>query len=178
MIRAPMARPLEDPLDVGQCAAQRAELRREFAVGNFERLRDSVSRPEGRATVSLRFHVAGSYPAAEGTVSGTVWLVCQRCLADYEARLESPLRIAFVDNDADAATVPEDYEAVMVDAGRLALADLVEDELLLALPLVPMHATPADCGAKPEAGAEEALPTVEKGPSHRPFAALQDLLKR
>jgi len=178
MIRAPMARPLEDTLDVGQCASQRTALVRGFAVGSFERLRDSVSRPEGQATVSLRFHVAGSFPAAEGSVSGSVWLVCQRCLAEFETRLESPLRIAFVDNDADAATVPEDYEAVMVDAGRLTLADFVEDELLLALPLVPMHATLAACGAKREVEAVEAAPTAEQGPVQRPFAALQDLLKR
>ncbi len=178
MIRAPMARPLEDPLDVGQCASQRVDLVREFAVGKFERLRDSVSRPEGQAAVSLHFHVAGGYPAAEGSVSGSVWLVCQRCLAEFEARLASPVRIAFVDDEAGAATVPEDYEAVMVDAGRLMLADLVEDEMLLALPLVPMHATPAECGAKREVEAVVAAPTVEKGPVQRPFAALQDLLKR
>jgi uncharacterized protein len=173
-----MASPPEDPLDVGQCAAQRVELERGFEVLNFERLRDSVSRPEGRAAVSLRFGFAGAFPAAEGSVSAAVWLVCQRCLAEYEARLASPVRIAFVDNDDAAATVPEDYEAVTVDAGRLALADFVEDELLLALPLVPMHATPAECGVKREAAAEEAVPTVEKGPVQRPFAALQDLLKR
>ena len=178
MIRAPMASPPEDPLDVGQCASQRVELEREFEVREFERLRDSVSRPEGRAAVSLRFKFAGSLAAAEGSVSGGVWLVCQRCLGDFAARLESPVRIAFVDSDEDAATVPEDYEAVTVDAGRLALADFVEDELLLALPLVPMHATLAECGVKREAAAEESAPTVEKGPVHRPFAALQDLLKR
>jgi uncharacterized protein len=173
-----MARPLEDTLDVGQSASQRAQLVRGFAIGNFARLRDSVSRPDGSATVSLRFHVVGSFPAAEGSVSGSVWLVCQRCLDDYEAQLESSVRVAFVDNDVDAATVPEDYEAVTVDAGRLALADFVEDELLLALPLVPMHATPAECGVKREAPAAKVEPSVEKSSVHRPFAALQDLLKR
>jgi len=178
MIRAPMARPLEDTLDVGQLAAQRAAFERDFSVANFERLRDSLARPEGRASVSLHFHVAGDFAAAEGNVTAAAWLVCQRCLGEYEARFESPVRIAFVDDEADAATVPEGYEAVTVAAGRLRLAELVEDELLLALPLVPMHATPAECDVKREAVAEVAAPSVEKAPVHRPFASLHELLKR
>jgi uncharacterized protein len=178
MIRAPMARPLEDPLDVGPLAAQRAELVREFPVRDFGRLRDGLARADGHATVTLRFHVAGELPAAEGTLTAGVWLVCQRCLAAYEARLESAMRLAFVDDDADADAVPEGYEAVTVAAGRVRLAELVEDELLLSLPLVPVHAQPAECSVQAEVPAGEARPTAQPVPAQRPFAGLQDLLKR
>ena len=157
MIRAPMARPLEDPLDVGQLAAQQAELDRSYPVAGFERLQGSLARPDGRVTAEFRFHDTGTYPALEGAVRATVWLVCQR------------------------------YDAVTAPHGRVQIEELVEDELLLALPLVPMHATPADCALQTavqvdrdaEADkAEVAAPPEAKSPVQRPFGDLRNLLKR
>jgi len=182
MIRGPMARPLEDPLDVGQLAAQRIRLEREFPLGGFARLRDSLARPEGRAAVQFRFHAAGAYPALEGAVRARAWLVCQRCLKQFEAALESPVRVAFVGRDAEAGRVPDEYDAVTAPGGRIQLTEFVEEELLLALPLVPMHATPAECAlqlaAEAEAEADGDAPATPARPVTRPFADLRQLLKR
>ena len=182
MIRGPMARPLEDPLDVGQLAAQRTQLEREFPIAGFARLRDSLARPDGRAAVQFRFHTAGAYPALEGAVRARAWLVCQRCLTEFEATLESPVRVAFVGRDAEAGRVPDEYDAVTAPGGRIDLTEFVEDELLLALPLVPMHATPAECAlqlaAEAEAEADSELPAASAQPTQRPFAELRSLLKR
>jgi len=187
MIRAPMARPLEDPLDVGQLAAQQAALDRTYEVAGFERLRGSLARPEGRATASFRFHDSGTYPALEGEVRATVWLVCQRCLTEFEATIDSPVRVALVATDAAAARVPDEYDAVTAPFGRIQLEELVEDELLLALPLVPMHATLAECALQTAGQVEreaetsrvEATAAAEaKSPVQRPFGDLRNLLKR
>ena len=183
MIRAPMARPLEDTLDVGHLAAQRAELERDFPVGSFARLRGSLARPDGVATARFQFHEVAAYPALAGEVRATAWLVCQRCLQEFETVLASPVRVAFVWRDADASKVPDEYDAVTAPAGRIQLGELVEDELLLALPLVPMHATPMECALQLAAVVEgEAAPgtaVVEaKSPVHKPFADLRGLLKR
>jgi uncharacterized protein len=43
-------------------------------------------------------------------------------------------------------SVPEGYEALVVEQGRLRPIDVVEDELIMALPLVPRHARSDDCG--------------------------------
>ncbi len=186
MIRAPMARPVEDPLDVGLLAVEQATLNRVYEVTGFERLRDSLARPGGRATVQLRFHHTGHCPAVEGELTATVWLVCQRCLAQFETVIESSVRVAFVASDAEATQVPDEFDAVTAPHGRILLDELVEDELLLALPLVPMHATPADCALRMAAQVEddaeaekvEVAVSEAKGPVHRPFGDLRDLLKR
>jgi len=180
MIRGPMARPLQDPLDVGQLAAQRIRLERDFPLGGFVRLRDSLARPDGQAAVEFRFHAAGAYPALEGAVRVRAWLVCQRCLKEFQAALESPVRVAFVARDAEAGRVPDAYDAVIAPGGRLALEEFVEEELLLALPLVPMHASPAECAlelATATADGEADAPPAAR-PTQRPFAELRDLLKR
>ncbi len=179
MIRGPMARPLQAPLDVGHLAAQRTRLERAYPLDGFARLRDSLARPDGQVAVDFRFHQSGAYPALEGAVKARAWLVCQRCLQAFEAALESPVRVAFVGRDAEAGRVPDAYDAVTAPGGQLGLEEFVEDELMLALPLVPMHATPAECAvhlAAADADVEtDAPPRV---PTQRPFAGLGDLLKR
>ena len=76
--------------------------------------------------------------------------------------------------EQDAPELPEGYEAVGGDPRKLDLAALVEDELLLGLPIIPQHEAgeacelPAAVAAAPEAGAPE---------MRRPFAGLKDLLK-
>ena len=73
--------------------------------------------------------------------------------------------------------MPDEYDAVTAPGGRIRLADLVVEELLLALPLVPMHATPAECALTLAAAAEGDPPAAAR-PVQRPFADLRDLLKR
>ncbi|MBS0396886.1 MAG: DUF177 domain-containing protein [Proteobacteria bacterium] len=173
-----MARPLEDPLDVGQLAAQHTRLERDFPIDGFVRLRESLARGDGRASVRFRFHVAGAYPALEGAVQARAWLTCQRCLKEFEAALESPVRVAFVGRDAEASRVPDEYDAVTAPGGRIQLSEFVEDELLLALPLVPMHDTPAQCALTLAAEAESEAPAAAARSATRPFAELRELMKR
>jgi len=174
-----MLRPPEDLLDAGLLAAQRMTLERDYALAGFVRLADSLARPDGGVQVRFRFHAAGAFPAMEGVVRFKPWLVCQRCLQVFEAELESPVRVAFVGRDAEAGRVPEEYDAVTAPGGRIDLVDLVEDELLLALPLVPMHAAHAACapvrGSRPLPQAAEPPPA---GRTQRPFGDLRALMKR
>ena len=63
-------------------------------------------------------------------------------------------------------------ELVVTRGGRISLAELVEEELLLALPLAPMHGEGQGCSVKPAA---ESGPASE--PKQRPFAGLRELMK-
>lgn len=190
-----MPKPPVDPVDVGLLTASQSTFAREYALADFARLGDSLAKREGRAEAEFRFHAAVHFspegmpegtssgagttlPALEGTVRARPWLVCQRCLNAYEHPLESTFRVAFVATEDDTANVPEDYEGVAAPHGRVALAELVEDELLLALPLVPLHATPEECAAQPERVPEAAAPAVSLPgqTTQRPFADLRNLL--
>jgi uncharacterized protein len=89
-------------------------------------------------------------PAADGvreerwltlSLSGCVWLECQRCLTPYEQKLEVEARYLVVETDAEADARPmDDDEAdVIVGSRQFDLVELIEEELLLSLPLVPKH---------------------------------------
>ncbi len=108
----------------------------------------------------------------------TVGLVCQRCLQPMAVPLAVERRVRFVADEAEAERLDEASEddvLALPPRGRLDLPALVEDELILALPLVPRHETcpqPLPLPAEdPVADAAEA----EDRP--RPFAALARLRK-
>jgi uncharacterized metal-binding protein YceD (DUF177 family) len=68
------------------------------------------------------------------------------------------------------AEVPPELETALAPAGRIALAELVEEELMLALPAAPRHEEGQCPAARPEARENEASEV------QRPFANLGELL--
>ena len=135
---------------------------------------------------SLRAGVAGSLrgrahfareegmPVADLSFSGTVTLQCQRCLQPLEWPLETVSRIALIASEEEAARVPAEREPVLAAGGRISVGELLTEELLLLLPIVPLHEAGARCTNERAA----ATPPPPGGETHRPFANLADLLKR
>lgn len=97
-------------------------------------------------------------------------LVCQRCLQPLPARVEGRRSFRFVPGEAQAAELDADSEDDVLALTRaLDLRELIEDELLLSLPLVPRHPScplPLPPASGDELAADE--------PPH-PFAALAAL---
>jgi uncharacterized protein len=83
------------------------------------------------------------YPALTLSVSGTVQLMCQRCLTPFAFEMDTSTMLVLGKDDEEADQIEEilDDESVDVIVGSRAcdLRDLIEDEALLALPLAPKH---------------------------------------
>jgi uncharacterized protein len=172
-----MTSPHSEQIDVGVLAAQQLRLERHYPLAAFERLADRLVRPEGQVRVDLQYTEAGEFPGLVGVLQAHPWLVCQRCLEPFEATVESDVHVALVANDADADRVPEEFEPVQTESGWFDLFEMIEDELLLALPLVPLHETATGCAkARVELPENDAEPV--KDPVHRPFGDLRSLMKR
>jgi uncharacterized protein len=111
---------------------------------------------------------------AELTVRGTAVLQCQRCMEKLEAPVETRSRVALISSETEAGRVPEDLEPMLAPGGRISVRDIVEEELMLFLPIVPSHENETEC--VPAAGSST---VAEREPeTQRPFAQLQELLKR
>ena len=97
---------------------------------------------------------------------------CQRCLQPVALDLTVDRWFRFVADEATAAALDADSEDdVLVLSRHFDLAELIEDELLLALPLVPKH---EPCPQAPTAIVDDA--DVDVAP--HPFAALAALKQR
>ena len=88
--------------------------------------------------------------------------------------VDAVVRVALVGSGADAARAPAELEPVLAPGGRISLGELITEELLLTLPIVPLHVDDEACTAPPAvAAAEESRPEAQL-----PFARLSELLKR
>jgi len=85
-------------------------------------------------------------------VQGAVSMTCQRCLEPVSCPIDIVTRLLLVTGHAQADAEPLDEDAydVLVASGALNISELVEDEVILALPLSPMH---RDCSL-PEAASQ------------------------
>ena len=176
-----MSRPPADLVDVELLATERATLKGAYPVAGFARLTPSLADSSGEARASFSFYRVAGRPALDGEVSAEVMLVCQRCLTPVPWPLQSRLELVFVENEAGAnEELPDGLEPAVAPHWRASLAALVEDELLLALPLVARHSDLADCtraGLSPELLARDTEEGPDEDTVQRPFANLRDWLK-
>lgn len=104
-------------------------------------------------------------PAATGHVRTALPAVCQRCLETFELAIDTPVRLLF----CDEARVPtgQEYDAWDTGGEAVRLLDIIEESVVMAMPLAPLHASVADCGALAK---RIAGPTPD---AVRPFADLR-----
>lgn len=168
-------------LDVAAFAAQGARLGGNWAGAELPRLAASQALPQDATAEAAAWQVAGERRAVAGgdaefwlriEARTEVWLTCQRCLQPMRLALEVDRRIQFVRGEAQAEALDAEAEHDVLALTRaLDLRELIEDELLLALPLVPRHDICPQPLSWPAAGIEE----TESG---RPFDTLAELRSR
>jgi uncharacterized protein len=110
-------------------------------------------------------------------VEAALPLICQASLEVYDEQVRRSSELAVIEDDSDQFELPENYEPVMTENGRLAIASLVEDELLLALPQIPRKPGLQEV-AYSTGGQKVTSETLPEGSRKNPFSALQDMLKR
>lgn len=155
--------------EVAALAADEAVIEAEIALAELERIRPLLRGDAGLARGRFHFHRESALAVAEGHVSATLTVTCQRCLGEMTLPVDTDSRLAFVADAAASADMAGSREPVIAVDGQVSLAMLIEEELLLALPLAPMHRDARDCHARPEEQADQSR--------HRPFAGLRDLMK-
>jgi uncharacterized protein len=167
---------LPSSVDAWREARARRSFQGSLPVSAFARLGEVIASPEGDVTYELDFgrdEFDIAYVAVRAKAPLTV--ICQRSLEPFVLPVEIDTRLGLIVEESEEAALPPGYEALLIEKdGKLDLIATIEDELLLALPLVPVnpeYALPDDIvGADEE---EEASPD----PSENPFAALRGLIK-
>jgi uncharacterized protein len=146
-------------------------------IAAFERLAPSLHSREGELEAVLRF---GRDDAGRRTlrarVTGSLELVCQRCLAPCELKVDAEMAVVLVESEAEAEALPEELDALIVGAQRsVHTVDMIEDEIILGLPIVPRCADATACRPAVELLDSEAMESGEAaGERQRPFAGLRE----
>ncbi|HET7866442.1 MAG TPA: YceD family protein [Burkholderiaceae bacterium] len=167
-------------LDVEAFAKAGARLEGVWPLEQLERLRSSTVAGSGSHLHDVAWSALGELRPVRGgaaeiwlhvEASAQVMLECQRCLAPVATAVGAKRSFLFVHGENTAADLDaESEDDVLALTRALDLVELIEDELLLELPLVPRHET---CPSPLPAGDATAQAAEDDAP--HPFAALAAL---
>ena len=167
-------------LDVRRFAEEGAELTGEDGLERYRRL--VAETQDARVDRSVTWQARGEMLNPRH-VQPQVWvhldaaanlpLVCQRCLTPVDVPLEVHRSFRFVPDEATAAAEDDEAEEDLLALSRsFDLVELVEDELLMELPVAPMHDV---CPEPVKMSAADADFEAAGGVRENPFAALARL---
>lgn len=171
-----MSNALPERIDAWRTVAARRIYAGTLPLSSMPRLVGLLADAQGECSFELaferdKFGVASIDLKAKARLP----LVCQRTLARFELPVEVDQRLGLVSDERDEAALPPECEAVLVpEDGMLDPSVLIEDELILAVPVVPIDP------ALPEEGAvwcSQEPPLLEEDQEQmpNPFAALARL---
>ncbi|AKC85723.1 YceD family protein [Pseudoxanthomonas suwonensis] len=164
---------LPETLDAWRMVAARRQFEGSLPLSAMPRLAGSLADSEGECRFALEFgQDTLQVPFVELSIEAGLPLLCQRSLERFVFPVQTVQRLGLIRDEADEAALPPGYEALLVpEDGQLRPAELVEDELVLAIPVVPMASDSAPVERTWSAGEEEIQ-------AASPFAALASLKKK
>ncbi len=154
-----------------------AEKRRTYegkvALLKLSRLSDRVNNLEDVATFQLDFTKIGKLSVIKGVIRAKIQLECQSCLQFMDIEVNSDVKLAIVESDEEAALIPEDYEPLLCNDEKITFIDIIEDEILLSLPVIAKHEHACFEQRKPEITIEN----EEQSAKDSPFSILSNIKK-
>lgn len=147
-----------------------------IALQGLARLAPLLTSSEGEAAFTLRFGQDGEGRAViRGHVNAILQVCCQRCMQPMPLAVDVGFLLSPVSGPQEAERLTPEYDPLLLDGRLLHPVDLIEDELILAIPPAPRHPEAA-CGVdladyRSQDGA--ALPAEAE--KENPFASLRQL---
>jgi uncharacterized protein len=135
-----MSQALPATVDAWRMVQARRRFEGSIALAAMPRLAADLAEPAGEVSFVLEFdRDALGVPFLHVRADAALPLVCQRSLDRFELPVRVDSRLGLIAEEADEAALPPGYEPLLTPDGELRLADVVEDELILAVPDVPVR---------------------------------------
>lgn len=152
--------------------AKGARYEGELALKLLPRLAELIQPTSGPIQVNLEASRAMGYSSLKGSVGGRLELRCQRCEKIFEWTLDADVNLRLVSSEAEEHQLLQDCEPYCVSEDTLPLREMVEEEVLLALPML---ARCESCENSVNAAPAKVKQTEPR--RQNPFVGLKDKLK-
>ena len=176
--KAPVSTSMPEHISLDKWADTGFEWSGEVDPNSFERLATTLSAEHDQSNTQLNAELyrRNNVLHLAFTLTGDVWLTCQRCLQPVAVDLSDDYNIALLENDSQVRLINEEQDYLLLDEivteqspeRLLPFKKLVEDEILLKTPMAPKH---DDC----EMSVEQFGEIPEEEENENPFAALASL---
>ena len=169
-----MTQRLPEHIDPFRLVRQSRILSGVLELRRMERLAPLLHSTDGVADVDLEFGTDDmGVMCVLGHVKAELRFTCQRCMQPMTLSVNAEIALGLVENRDDADRLPTHYEPLIVEEVPTLLLPIIEDELLLLVPIVALH-EPDECEALPQLNIA-AEPAVKRD---NPFAVLAKLKPR
>lgn len=110
------------------------------SFGRLPRFADCLASLDGEVSGKLQFGLTETgRRVIIGSVCATVEVVCQRCLEPLSLELADSIQLALVESESQIDSLEAEWDPWMVDGPRILIASLLEEQLMLCMPLVSYH---------------------------------------
>jgi uncharacterized protein len=173
--------PFPERIDTIKLFARNGILAAALPLAKLQRLTDSLHDDSGTVEVNLLFTTDDDKKRTlTGTLDTSVKVLCQRCLQEMELELHCTLNLMVCSTEEELQALPETEDGLVMEEEGLNILDVIEDELILSLPLVPAHAD-VNCNSflnaltQAETGAQSKDKISSRDDKQNPFAVLSTL---
>ena len=162
--------PLPERFRLSELAGRKARISGTVEASALERFSALCECLEAvRVRLDFRFDQRGEL-WMDGELVARVAVECQRCLEPVCVDLASDFAVAIVGSEAEATRLGAEQDVLRIDGDEAGIAELIEDELILALPEQPCLA--AHCPRTPPLASPAGDSGEEALAADKPFAAL------
>jgi uncharacterized protein len=172
-----MSRDYPDLIDPWKAADGHRVFHGTMPLSRMQRLSALLDSNAGEAAFSARFgYDRQKNVVIDLEVEADLMLVCQRSLLPYAEPVSRRSQLVVIESLAEQDSLPGHYEPVLVENHRVALLELVEDELLLGVPQIPRNPEIEEIEISTDGGVRTPSDKSDE-PLRRPFAGLAELMK-
>lgn len=163
----------------------------EIPVAQFRRFVEGLSGDAGVVRVEMVFSREPDHHriVVSGHFSADCAMECQRCLSDLQHVVVGEFSLTFVTNEKSAHALPDELDPVILDdKGQIHIVDMLEDDLILQMPVAPMHDSSVICiengytevkeSSAPHTGGESSSGDNPNRKQKNPFEVLKNLTKQ
>jgi len=173
-----MSRDFPDFIDPWKAAEGQRVFAGTMPLKRMKRLSPLLVSAGGEASFEVCFYFDRQHNAViKVAVKADLTLLCQRSLEPYTETVQRTSLLGVIRDIAGQDMMPANYEPIVHETGKLALLELVEDELLLAMPQIPRNPAVDEIELSTD-GEVRPLSDDEKEPLQRPFAGLAGMLEK
>lgn len=146
-------------------------------IGDFPRIKELLAEDTGELVeVELEFsRNEQQMPVITGKVNVSLAMICNRCLDTTHTTITSEIDVVLVSSEEQADRLMEGFDTYLIYDQKLVLNDFIEDELLLAMPIVVTHESCEPARKLIEALPEDEQDTEEQQQKENPFAVLKNI---
>jgi len=135
-----LSKVLPEQLKLFNFAKKQVNLSGFYQISDFPRISGIASNKKDNITVDLSFYLKNNKtPCVDGIIELDIVLPCQRCLDDLSIALKVNFNLAFVRHGQQPEGLDSHYEIYVIEEEELLTHDLISDEILLSIPMVPTH---------------------------------------